>query len=77
MFYDTQVQYNFFIIENIAKNMARAARRQLEGRPAIWKISAELDKPKRALLKMNLTSMDPWRLACFSHVFKVGVILNE
>ena len=43
---------------------------------AIWRISAELDKPKRALLKMNLTSRDHWRLACFSHVFKLGIILN-
>ena len=28
---------------------------------AIWRIFAELAKPKRALSKMNLTSMDRWR----------------
>ena len=40
--------------------MARIARRQLEGRHLLFgvRISAELDKPKRAPSKMNLTSMD-------------------
>ena len=28
---------------------------------AIWRIFAELNNPKRALSKMNLTSMDRWR----------------
>ena len=58
--------------EKIAKNMARTARRQLEGRHLLFG-----EYLKRALSKMNLTSMDRWRLACFSHVFKLGIILNE
>ena len=28
---------------------------------AIWKMFAEVDKPKRTLSKMNSTSMDRWR----------------
>ena len=42
-----------------AKNMAKTARRQLRGRHllAIWRIFAELNKPKRILSKRNLTSM--------------------
>ena len=40
--------------------MARTARGQLEGRPQCtnWIIFAELNNPKRALSKMNLTSME-------------------
>ena len=40
--------------------MARTARGQLEGRHqgTYWIIFAELNNPKRALSKMNLTSME-------------------
>ena len=41
------------------KLVFRHAARQLEGRHlAIWRIFAELNNPKRALSKMNLTSME-------------------
>ena len=40
------------------KNIAKTARRQLGGRHLLfWKIFAELDKPRRKLSKINLTSM--------------------
>ena len=38
------------------------------------KIFAELDKPKRKISKINLTSM---QVIFFSYVFRLGVILNE
>ena len=41
---------------------------------AIWTVSAELDKPKRKLSKINLTSM---QVSLFLAVFKLGIILNE
>ena len=42
--------------------MARTARRQPEGLHLLFgRIFAELEKPKRALSKMNLTSKDRWR----------------
>ena len=59
---------------NHRKNSKKTTQRATS---AIWRIFVELDKPKRALSMMNLTSMDRWRLACFSYVFKVGIILNE
>ena len=40
------------------KNSKKTTRRATS---AIWRIFAELDKPKRTLSKMNLTSMDRWR----------------
>ena len=46
--------------EIITKNMAKTATRQPGGPHLlfhIWRVFVELDKPKRALLKMNLTSM--------------------
>ena len=56
------------------KNSKKTTRRATS---AIWRIFAELDKPKRALSKMNLTSMDRWRQACFSHVFKVQTLTTK
>ena len=56
------------------KNSMMTTRRATS---AIWIIFAELDKPKCAVSKMNLTLMERWRLTCFSHVFKLGIILNE
>ena len=43
-------------MKKIAKNRARTARRQLEGRhsAAVWRIFAELHKPKRALSEDEL-----------------------
>ena len=44
----------------IAKNIAKTAKCKKATRratSAIWRIFAELDKPKGALSKMNLTSM--------------------
>ena len=41
-----------------SKNNKKTTRRATA---AIWRKFAELDKPKRALSKMNLTSMDRWR----------------
>ena len=64
----------------MAKNLAKTARRQLGGRNLlfIWRIFAELDKPKRTLSKINLTSMQV-SIAVFllGTVFKLGIILNE
>ena len=40
------------------KNSKKTTRRATS---AIWRIFAELNDPKRALSKMNLTSMDRWR----------------
>ena len=45
--------------EIIAKSMARTARTQLKERHLeIWRVFGELYNPKRALSKMNLTSME-------------------
>ena len=41
---------------------------------AFWRIFVELNNPKRALSKMNLTSME---VSMFWLVFKLGIILNE
>ena len=41
-----------------SKNSKKTTRRATS---AIWRIFAELDKPKRTLSKMNWTSMDRWR----------------
>ena len=41
-------------LKKLAKNSKKTTRRVTS---AIWRIFAELDKPKRALSKMNLTSM--------------------
>ena len=42
----------------MAKNIAKTARRQLgRATSAVWRIFTELDKPKRKLSKINLTSM--------------------
>ena len=46
------------ITKKHGKNSKKTTRR---GSSAIWRIFAELEKPKRALSKMNLTSMDRWR----------------
>ena len=44
--------------EIIVKNMAKTARKTTrKATSAIWRIFAELDKPKRTVSKMNLTSM--------------------
>ena len=56
------------------KNRKKTTRRATS---AIWRIFAELNNPKRALLKINLTSTDRWTWTCFSHVFKLGIFLNE
>ena len=53
------------------KNSKNTTRRATS---AIWRIFAELDKPKHTLSKMNLTSM---QVNMFSYVFKQGIILNE
>ena len=45
--------------------------------PAIWRIFAELNKPKRTLSKMNLLNIDAGKHVNFSYVFKLGIILNE
>ena len=59
----------------MAENIAKTARRQLgEAISAIWRIIAELDKPKRTLSKINLRSI---QVSCFSYVFKLGIILIE
>ena len=45
--------------EIMAKNMARTAGRpDLNGEICYWRIFAELHKPKGALSKVNLTSME-------------------
>ena len=54
-----------------SKNNKKTTRRATS---AIWRIFAELDKPKRKLSKINLKSMEE---ACFSCVFNLGIILNE
>ena len=53
------------------KNSKNATRRATS---AIWRIFAELNNPKRALSKVNLTSME---VSIFSFIFKLGIILNE
>ena len=59
----------------MAENIAKTARRQLGGAiSAIWRIIAELDKPKRTLSKINLRSI---QVSCLSYVFKLGIILIE
>ena len=59
--------------EKHGKNSEKTTRRATS---AIWRIFAELNNPKRALSKMNLTSMDRWRRACFGHVFKLGIFFE-
>ena len=54
-----------------SKNSKKTTRRATS---AICRIFADLDKPRRKLSKINLISM---QVACFSHVFKLGIILNE
>ena len=51
--------------KNMAKNNKKTSRRATS---AVWKIFAELNNSKSALSKMNLTSMN---------VFKLVIILNE
>ena len=53
------------IAKNMAKNNKKTSQRATS---AIWRILAELNNSKSALPKMNLTSMN---------VFKLGIILNE
>ena len=53
------------IAKNMAKNNKKTSRR---AKSAIWRIFAELNNSKSALSKMNLTSMN---------VFKLGIILSE
>ena len=56
--------------------MAKTERRQLGGRHLLFGeyYFAELDKAKRTLSKMNLTSM---QVSMFKLCFKLGVILKE
>ena len=55
---DTSLVSRVRLGEIIAKNIAHTARRELGGRhlSAIWRLFSELDKPKRTLSKINLTS---------------------
>ena len=48
--------------------MAKTGRNTRRAKSAIWRIFVELDKPKRTLSKMNLTSMQ------VSMFFSEGVI---
>ena len=58
-------------IQKHGKNSKKTTQRATS---AIWRIFAELDKPRCTVSKMNLTLM---RVNMFPLCFTLGIILNE